>query len=193
MYLRGLARIWRVGPIMSGVAVIVAMPVTVAIIALLQGTFSWRNPALFIGDPALAGIVVLGGTALRCLTERQQRAVTNSALQLVLLACGWIFIALTEWFGRWQADQSWQQLGIWRFIALSYKPSDIYHFVLSGPLAAIVCLSLIAIVYQLVAQPSLAACPTVAVAIVLLAIWTFSAWKTGEMMKAESSTITTFR
>ncbi|HET9411784.1 MAG TPA: hypothetical protein VFO38_02985 [Candidatus Saccharimonadales bacterium] len=177
------------GPIISGAVVIVAMPVAVAMIALLQGTFSWRNPALFIGDPALAGIVMLGGIALSCLTVRQQRAATNAALQLVLLACGWAFIALSEWLGRWQADQSWQQLGVRRFIALSYKPSDIYHFVLSGPLAAIVGLSLIAIVYRLATQPSLATCLAVAAATTLLVVWTFSAWKTGEMMKAEHSTL----
>lgn len=186
MHLRGLARIWQSGSLAAGCIVLVAMPCAVAVIALGQGTFSWLNPALFLGDPALAVVVMLGGLSLAALTSQQQAAITRPALQIGLVSAGWVLGVLSEWFGRWQADQRWQEIGVWHFIKLSYRVSDIYHFVLYGPLAAIVALSLIAIATRAIVQPSVVTITIAVSAVMLVALWGFLAWKTGEMMKAEA-------
>lgn len=190
MQFRGLAAIWNVHPVWSGVVLVVVMPVTVSTIALTQRNFSWRNPALYLGDPALGVAAALGGNTLRHMAPNWQRALTNGWLQIGLLVAGWLLGAMAERLGRWQADQRWKQVGAWRFIGLAYRWSDRYHFVMFGVVAAVIAMGMIAVLCDAWLKATPSAVIVASAFMVFFLFWCFAAWKTGQMMKTPAGAST---
>lgn len=186
MKLIGLAAIWRLSPVMAAALVVAGMPLAIVGLALLQGTFGWRNPALYIGDPALAIAVGIAGAMIGQLPVELQRRIISLPLQATLVCLGWLLAGVSEWLSRWQADQRHQEVGAWRFILLSYHPSDIYHFALYGPLAAIVVMSLVIVLLSAFRRPALSTISCACVAVACVASWAYLAWLTGEMIKGNA-------
>lgn len=182
---KGFAAIWNYGLWQTVAIFILVMPVAVGAIAWFQGTLGWRNPALWIADPfCLAPAAGVGLLALAMLPRHEQRTITSISMQVGLALFGWTLGTAQEWLGRWQGDKSWQQTGAWEFIKKSYAPSDVYHFALYGPLAAVLGMALVAAVRAAIVRTSIATIGMTAGIIIALAAWGYLSWLTGEMMKA---------
>lgn len=127
-----LGMIWAYGPVMAAVLAIIAMPVIVSLLSLLGGTFSWRNYALYLGDPALAIGIGLGGYSLSKLAATYWFQEVQA--MAILLTVGYTLCVLTEYLGRFKSGLGWS----------SYRVSDMYHALTFGPMFYWVMVSLAA-------------------------------------------------